>query len=151
MVVEFSDPRHNVEVLPSFEENDGTFKIPNSANGGSWEIWDPRSEIKKIDDSDSNNSGLTRKLVRMIKKWQEKCGVKIKSYKIEEAVLKFLDDNEYTFSDTQTLINDFFAFLVDEIDETQKSYAETAKKRSKKALRRAKFCMIIISHNNHHL
>lgn len=134
VVVEFSDPRHNVEVLPSFEETDGKFKIPNSANGGSWEIWDPRNEIKKIDDSDSDNSGITRKLIRMIKKWEEKCGVKIKSYKIEEATLKFLDDNDYIFSDTQTLVYDFFTFLVDEIDESQKSYVDTAIKRAKKAI-----------------
>ena len=73
------------------------------------------AEIKKIDDSDSNNSGITRKLIRIIKKWEEKCGVKIKSYKIEDAVLKFLDDNVYTFSNTQALVYDFFCFLVNEI------------------------------------
>jgi hypothetical protein len=134
VVVEFSDPQHNVEVLPSFEEEDGKFKIPNSANGGSWEIWDPRNEIKKIDDSDNNNSGLTRKLVRMIKKWSGKCSINLKSYKIEESVIKFLDENAYIFSNTQNLIYDYFTFLVDEIEEGQKSHAETAKKRSKKAI-----------------
>jgi len=134
VVVEFSNPRHNVEVLPSFEQDDNTFKILNTSDGGSWEIWDPRSEIKKIEESDTKNSGNTRKLVRMIKKWEEKCGVKLKSYKIEEAVLKHLDENKYTYIDTKTLIYDFFVFLSDEIDESQKSYVETAKKRAKKAI-----------------
>lgn len=134
VVVEFADPNHNVEVLPSFEQEDGKFKIPNSVNGGVWELWDPRCEIKKIDDSDSSNSGITRKLIRMIKKWEEKCSVKLKSYKIEEAVLKLLTENSYTFSNTQILIYDFFTFLVNEIDEKQKSHAETAQKRSKKAI-----------------
>ena len=48
VVVEFADPRHNVEVVPSFEQDDNTFKIPNTADGGSWEVWDPRSEMAKI-------------------------------------------------------------------------------------------------------
>ncbi|GJQ60990.1 MAG: DNA polymerase III subunit delta' [Melioribacteraceae bacterium] len=134
VVVEFSNSRHNVEVLPSFEQDDGTFKIPNSADGGSWEVWDPRNEIEKINSSDSKSNGNTRKLVRMIKKWEELCSVKIKSYQIEDFVMQFLDDNNYEFTDTQELVKDFFSFLIDEIDESQKSFAETAQKRAQKAI-----------------
>jgi len=134
VIVEFSDLTHNIEVLPSFEQSDKTFKIPNTVNGGSWEVWDPRTEIKKIEDSDSSNSGNTRKLIRMFKKWSEKCSIKLKSYKIEEATLIFLDDNNYIFSDTQTMIYDFFCFFESEIEGTQKSHVITAKKRSKKAI-----------------
>ncbi|HEW78414.1 MAG TPA: nucleotidyltransferase, partial [Phycisphaerales bacterium] len=40
IVVEFSDTKHNVELLPAWENEDGTFNIPNSENGGSWEEWE---------------------------------------------------------------------------------------------------------------
>lgn len=134
VVVEFADTYHNVEVVPSFEQADNTFKIPNTENGGSWEIWDPRSEIKIIDDSDTQNNGNTRKLIRMIKKWEENCCVKLKSYEIENAVVDFLDQDDDNFIDTQTLVFDFFEYFVSKIESTQKSHVETALKRARKAI-----------------
>ncbi len=133
VVVEFSDTSHNVEVLPSFEQEDRKFKIPNTSNGGFWEIWDPRSEIDKINNSDKDNDGRTRSLIRMIKKWSEKCSVDLKSYKIEEAVMDFFDE-EYEFISTSKMVYDFFVFLSDEVEEKNKSYVDTAIKRSKKAI-----------------
>jgi len=61
---------YNADLCDSGYIPASTFKIPNSANGGSWENWDPRMEIKNVSDSDAK-TGKTRALVRMVKKWSE--------------------------------------------------------------------------------
>ncbi|MBK6914964.1 MAG: hypothetical protein IPH11_15385 [Ignavibacteriales bacterium] len=134
VVVEFSESKHNVELLPAFEQEDKKFKIPNSSQCGSWEIWNPRAEIDKINTSDIRNDGRTRRLVRMIKKWSERCSINLKSYIIENLSMKFLDDNNYKFTYTDVMLYDFFEFLKSEVDSRNLSYVETACKRAKKAI-----------------
>jgi hypothetical protein len=95
VVIEFADTQHQVELLPAWEHEDGTFTIPNSENGGSWEQWDPRSEIKKIKDSEEK-TGRTRSLIRMVKKWTENCTVKIKSYQIEDKVVDYFTNDTFS-------------------------------------------------------
>lgn len=133
VVLEFADTKHDVELLPAWENEDGTFKIPNSANGGSWKNWDPRSEIKKISDSEETTR-KTRALIRMVKKWSENCSAKIKSYKIEDAVISFL--NIYTDYDLDypVLVRNFFEYFHGSTaDENLKSHLSTALNRAKKA------------------
>lgn len=55
VALEFADTKHNVEILPAWENEDRTFQIPNSNNGGSWENWNPRKEIKRILNQDTKN------------------------------------------------------------------------------------------------
>lgn len=134
VLIKFADGTHNVELLPAWENEaiDGTFLIPNTANGGAWDEWDPRSEIKKIKDSDTQ-TGKTKPLIRMIKKWTENCSVSVKSYQIEDAVVDFFEiysaGNNYS-----QLISQFFSyFLSVTTNEERKSHIETAKNRAEKA------------------
>jgi len=89
VLIQFADGTHNIELLPAWEKENGEFIIPNTENGGFWETWDPRAEIKKINDSDKKTNGKTRALIRMVKKWSENCSVKLKSFQIEENVADF--------------------------------------------------------------
>jgi len=132
VVLEFADPQHNVELLPAWENDDKTFTIPNSENGGSWEPYDPRGEIKEIQDSDEK-TGKTKMLSRMIKKWTDQCSVKVKSYKIEKAVVNFFNSHE-SHGDYSDTVRDFFQYLHDNSsDETLKSHLNTALSRANKA------------------
>jgi len=133
VVLEFADTKHDVELLPAWENENGTFKIPNSENGGSWEQWDPRSGIKKIKDSDTD-TGKTKTLIRMIKKWSENCTVKLKSYQIENKVLDFFSFNDCTEKEYTEIVKSFFDYFHNtETDENIKSYLATALSRVKKA------------------
>lgn len=69
VLVQFAENHHNVELLPALEKEDGTFLIPNSENGGSWDYFDPRMEIDKFNESNKATSGLTRDLAKMLKAW----------------------------------------------------------------------------------
>lgn len=133
VVLEFADTKHNVELLPAWENEDGTFTIPNSENGGSWEQWNPRSEIKKIKDSDAN-TGRTRSLIRMIKKWTECCSVKLKSYQIEDKIVDFFGIETFSEKEYPVLVRDFFEyFSLIETNSDTKSHLDTALDRAKKA------------------
>lgn len=133
VVLEFADTKHDVELLPAWENENGTFKIPNSENGGSWEQWDPRSGIKKIKDSDTD-TGKTKTLIRMIKKWSENCTVKLKSYQIENKVLDYFSFNDCSEKEYTEIVKSFFDYFHNtETDENIKSYLATALSRAKKA------------------
>ncbi len=75
VVVNFSNT-HFIELIPCFEhtipgELKGKFSIPDSTNGGSWKLVDPKAEIEQINNSDKITNGNTKNLIKMIKKWQQ--------------------------------------------------------------------------------
>jgi len=133
VLIQFADGTHDVELLPAWEQDDGKFIIPNTEKGGHWEIWDPRTEIQNIEDSDKTSKGKTRALIRMIKKWSENCSVKIKSHKIENEVLEFFEEYETEDKDYSILVRDFFECFLKNADEESKSHIKTALSRAIKA------------------
>lgn len=133
VVLEFSDTKHNVELLPAWEKEDNTFIIPNSENQGYWENWNPRSEIQKIKDSDSRTK-KTKSLIRMVKKWSENCTTKLKSYQIENGAMNFFLNNEFLDKTYSVLVRDFFDYFLQSIDdENLQSHLNTALNRASKA------------------
>ena len=132
VLVQFADGTHNIELLPAWEKENDKFIIPNTENDGFWETWDPKTEIKKINDSDKTTNGKTRALIRMIKKWVEKCSVKLKSFRIEEKVVDFFSSNN-SDEEYSILVRDFLGYFYDLADERVKSYLKTAHNRAIKA------------------
>lgn len=136
--VKFSDNTHNVEVVPGYEEEDGTFTIPNSENGGSWDIIDPRQQLDDFKVSNNNTNGLTAELTRMIKTWvnnTETC--EYKSFKLLGDVMKFLESKFTTganYDEYSTVVKEFFAFLENNCDSSIENYVKTALDRANKAL-----------------
>src|SRR3989338_2002349 len=132
VVLEFANPQHNVELLPAWENENGTFTIPNSENGGSWEIVDSRAEIRRIKDSD-DQTGKTKVLIRTVKKWSELCTASVKSYAIENKVLEFFSSNS-TNSKYAITVRDFFSYFYNSTsDENLRSHLNTALNRAVKA------------------
>lgn len=132
VVLEFSDPQHNVELLPAWENENGTFTIPNSENGGNWEVVDPRAEAKRIKDSDEQ-TGKTKILIRTIKKWSELCTAPVKSYAIENKVLEFFSINSAS-GEYATTVRDFFSYFYNSTsDNNLRSHLNTALNRAMKA------------------
>ncbi len=134
ILVKFSDWEHNVELLPAFEQDDGTFIIPNSENWGSWDSFDPRTELDKFLTSNDNTFWLTRKLSKLIKKWGREVGsLSLKSFQIEEYIVGFLENYNYSDKDYSIIIRDFFEYLLVNIDSSNSSYVQTALNRANKA------------------
>lgn len=141
VLVKFSDNHHNVELLPAIEQEDGTFLIPNTENGGSWESFDPRSQVDSFQESNKATGGRTRTIVQMLKKWvRENACLSYKSYCIVDDVIKYLDDifdNDVASTELDELIKGYFIYLENNIPthlKDQKSYISTAKNRVVKAI-----------------
>lgn len=104
-----------VEVLPCFEQDDGSFKYPDTHSGGSWKITKPRLEIDEISKKDSEKNQNLRRLCRMIRAWKNKHGVALGGLLIDTLVYKFInstdsyDDKSYFYYDS--LSRDFFKFI----------------------------------------
>lgn len=135
ILVKTSDWTHNIELLPAFEENDWSFIIPNSEDWGKWEKFNPREEVQKFKDSNSNTNWFTASLIRMVKSWRNNNStLSLKSYRIEKYSIDFLDSYDKSNKETLEIIYDFFKFLLNKVDETQKSYVETGISRIENAL-----------------
>ena len=110
VVVKFAKASHNVEVLPGWKNENGTFKIPDSRQGGTWDSFDPLSENRKIQDANSRTHRAS-KLVRIVKKWQANRNAQLSSYNIEQAVLGFFQNIEEETRPYSTLVRDFFQYF----------------------------------------
>lgn len=114
-VVVVSFGNQEIEVLPAFEQEDGSFKYPNTNNGGSWPITKPRSEIKAVSDLDKARNSNLRRLCKMARSWKNKHGVQMGGLLIDTLAYNFLsstteyDDKSYLYYDWMT--RDFFKYL----------------------------------------
>jgi len=131
--IEFSDNTHNIELLPAWKQDSGSFIIPNTENGGRWEVWNPKTEINKIEKSNSATKGMTRFLIRTVKKWTDNCSVKLKSFQIEEYVLNFFNTHQIVDNDYAVLVKDIFAYMNERPISGTESHIKTALNRAIKA------------------
>jgi hypothetical protein len=140
VLVKFCDGTHNVEVLPALEKDDSKFRIPNTEDGGSWDDFDPRSQIDTFQDSNEATDGLTKACSMMIKNWVRNTStLEYKSYSIVEDVILFINKiypdgkgNE----NYDVIIRDFFHFWIRQIsnNDNRRSHFQTALDRANKAV-----------------
>ncbi|XKM14177.1 hypothetical protein RCS94_03145 [Orbaceae bacterium ac157xtp] len=109
-----------IEVQPVFELADGSFKYPDTYEGGCWKITKPREEISAMKDFVANKNKNLRRLCKMIRAWKNKHGIAMGGLLIDTLAHNFLnndtfyDDKSYLYYDY--LSRDFFKFLKDEED-----------------------------------
>lgn len=140
-----------VEVVPAFLLQSGQYWICDTNNGGRYKETDPKAEIEKVSASNDHTNGNTRRLIRMMKRWQEYCNVPLKSFLIELLAIEFLGSwahaaKSATYHDW--MVRDFLEFLVSKansfvivpgtyeivwLGDAWKSRAETALGRSRAA------------------
>ncbi|KVL13098.1 SMODS domain-containing nucleotidyltransferase [Burkholderia cepacia] len=107
----------HVEVQPVFEQSDGSFKYPDTYDGGSWKVTKPRDEIKAIREFDENKNKNLRRLCKMARAWKNKHGVGMGGLLIDTLAHNFLkstedyDTRSYLYYDW--MCRDFFLYLSD--------------------------------------
>jgi hypothetical protein len=143
-VVVVSFDNQDVEVVPAFEQEDGSFKYPDTNEGGSWPITRPREEIQAISKKNGIKNNNLRPLCRMVRAWKNKHGVAMGGLLIDTLAYNFLDDtddyDESSFGDYDVMVRDFFEYLSKQESQTyyfapgsnQKVYVEKSFKRKAK-------------------
>lgn len=117
LVVRVLYTNFHVEVQPVFEQDDGSFKYPDSYNGGSWKITKPREEISAMSEFNIQKNKNLRRLCKMARAWKNKHGVGMGGLLIDTLAHNFLkstteyDDKSYLYYDWMS--RDFFKYLKD--------------------------------------
>jgi len=112
VVVEFGD--QVVEVVPGFKQDNGSYKYPDTKEGGKWKNTDPKPEIKAIREANQVTSNV-RRLCKMARAWRSKQGVNMGGLLIDTMVYNFFQSTDiynnkgYKFYDQ--LCRDFFEYL----------------------------------------
>jgi hypothetical protein len=118
LVVQVLYKDYQVEVQPVFELDDGSFKYPDTYNGGSWKVTKPRDEIEATKEVDGKKNKNLRKLCKMARAWKNKHGVEMGGLLIDTLSHNFLNSTELyddkSFNDFDGLSRDFFKYLSEE-------------------------------------
>lgn len=118
LVVRVLYSNFHVEVQPVFEQNDGSYKYPDSYKEGSWKITKPRDELTAMMEFNSQKNDNLRRLARMARAWKNKHGVAMGGLLIDTLTYNFLkqtdayDGKSYLHYDWMS--RDLFAFLKDQ-------------------------------------
>jgi hypothetical protein len=158
LVVTVTYTNFHVEVQPVFEQEDGSFKYPDTSKNGCWKITKPKEEMTAIADMDSAKNSNLRRLCKMARAWKNKHGVAMGGLLIDTLAYNFLastteyDSRSYLYYDW--LSRDFFKYL-SELPEQSKYSAPGSRqdvKVKKSFLRKAKkayeFCLEAIKAEN---
>lgn len=102
------------EVLPGFKNNDGSYTYPDTHNGGSWKITNPRAEINEINSLNFICNKNLKRLCRIARAWKDNWNVPIGGLLIDTFSYNFLKswchrDKSYLYYDYLT--RDFFEYL----------------------------------------
>ena len=113
----------DIEVQPVFEQEEGSFKYPDTKNGGSWKITKPREEIDEISSADKDKNQNLRCLCKMARAWKNKHGVAMGGLLIDTLAYNFLKSTDYyddkSFSYYDWLSRDFFKYLSELPEQTE--------------------------------
>lgn len=118
--INFSDGI-NFEIVPAFINEDGSYTYPDTNNGGSWKITDPKKEIDAMNSRNNDTNKNLKRLCRMTRAWKQKCNVSMSGILIDTLAYKFIDDWEYkdkSYLYYDYMSRDFFKYLK-ELDKDQ--------------------------------
>ncbi len=115
LVVTVTYTNFHVEVQPVFEQDDGSFKYPDTKNGGSWKITKPRAEMDEVSRVDGEKNGNLKRLCKMTRAWKNKHGVAMGGLLIDTLAYNFITSTDAydksSFASYDVLSRDFFDYL----------------------------------------
>jgi len=121
IVVEFTDGM-KFEIVPAFiNEDQKTYTYPDSNDGGSWRVMDPKSEVAEFNRmNDICNSNL-KALCKMMREWNIKNDVGLKGILIDSMAYHFIKAYQYNSKGPlyyDWMSRDFFMYLYENYDRT---------------------------------
>jgi len=108
----------HIEVQPVFEQADGSFKYPDTYNGGRWKVTKPREEILAMKQFSEEKNNNLRKLCKMARAWKNKHGIGMGGLLIDTLAYNFLQSTEEydskSFLYYDWMSRDFFQYLAEQ-------------------------------------
>lgn len=153
VTVTYSD--FHVEVQPVFEQDDQSYKYPDTKGDGAWKITKPREEMDELSSADTKKNSNLKRLCKMARAWRNKHGQQMGGLLIDTLAYNFLsttdyfDDKSYLYYDC--LSRDFFKYLADEPDQSEyaapgsRQRVRVKKKFQRKAKKAYQLCLDAIA------
>ncbi len=144
----------HVEVQPVFEQEDGSYKYPDTKGDGSWKITKPREEMEAVSKLDNEKNLNLKQLCKMARAWKNKHGLEMGGLLLDTLAFNFLagtkeyDTKSYLYFDW--LSRDFFAFLAQLEDQDyyaapgSRQRVKVRRKFQRKARKAYKLCLAAI-------
>lgn len=109
------------EIVPVFINKDKSYTYPDTNNGGSWKVTNPKPEIKAIKDMNDQCNKNLKRLARMVRIWRDEKNLKMGGLLIDTLAYDFIrnwehKDKSYLYYDYMT--RDFFKYI-SEFDNTR--------------------------------
>lgn len=110
-----------IELVPAFEQTDGSFKYPDSNDGGKWKITKPIREIAAATSAKDGSLEIYSYLCYLARKWKNHTGFAFKGLLIDTLVLDYLNsDSTYPEKSEEELLKGLYAYLAAE--DKERSY-----------------------------
>lgn len=119
VVVQFKNYR--VEVLPAFVEENGSYKFPDSNDGGSWRWCWPRDEISAVQTIHVRSNHHLKRICKMVRAWKNKNGAPMSGMLIDILCYNFFKTNTQFdakgYACYPELVRDVFAYLANQAEQ----------------------------------
>lgn len=115
LVVTVTYTNFHVEVQTVFEQDDGSYKFPDTKGNGCWRITKPREEMNELSEADAKRNYNLKRLCKMARAWRNKHGQEMSGLLVDTLAYNFFnttcdyDDKSYLYYDI--LSRDFFKYL----------------------------------------
>lgn len=110
-----------VEVVPAFEQSDGSFTYPDSNDGGKWKTTKPIQEIAAAISAKDGSLDIYSYLCYLARKWKNHTGFAFKGLLIDTLVLDYLNsDSGYPEKSETELLRGLYEYLAAE--DKERSY-----------------------------
>lgn len=105
-----------IEIVPGFENDDGSFQYADTNDGGKWRTTNPRPEKQKCIDDDNDTNGTFRDCCRMLRIWKNHNGFVFSGLLIDTLIDKcYVDDtkllNDKSYKEYPNILKQIFEFL----------------------------------------
>ena len=94
LVVTVTYTDFHVEVQPVYEQEDRSYKYPDTKGEGAWKITKTREEMAEIARLDTEKNGNLRRLCKMTRAWKNKHGVGMGGLLIDSLSYNFLSNTD---------------------------------------------------------
>ena len=104
-----------VDILPAFINTDNSYTHPDTNNGGTWSITNPKPELKSIQDMNTKTNGNLRNLCKIVRAWKNCVGLNIGGLLIDTLCYNFLNSSSKhhntSYSSYDQLVRDAFEYI----------------------------------------
>ncbi len=105
------------EILPVFDNDQGTWTYPDSNGGGSWKACNPKAEISALQNRNYLVNGNLKALCRMMRVWRDYNNAPMSGALIDALVYQFIEtwahrDKSFLYHDY--MARDFLDFMADQ-------------------------------------